>query len=100
MRLALLVAMYQAFGVHILQKLEYAGIADGPVRAEAFMNLAHRCRAAIPQDAENFDFGWSGFAGWFFRYAATINDFYRRVNEKDRTSGKGQFAPALSFGFS
>lgn len=41
MRLATLMAMHQPFGVHILQKFEGAGVAEGSVRSETLVNLAH-----------------------------------------------------------
>jgi len=85
MRLAILIAMHQSFGVHILQEFEYAGIADGPVGGETLMNLAHGRWAAIKKNAQDFDFGRGGFARGLSCHAATINDFYRRVNEKNRT---------------
>ena len=69
MRLAILAALHQAFGVHVLQKLEHAGIADGPVGAETLVNLAHGGWTASPQDAENFDFGRRGFGYGFFCHA-------------------------------
>ncbi len=40
-RLAILIAMYQRFGMHILQKFEHARVADGPVRPETLVDLAH-----------------------------------------------------------
>jgi len=85
MRLAILVAIHQPFGVHILQKFEYAGVADGPVRSQKLVNLAHGRWTAIPQDAENFDFSRSGFCCGVFCHVMMVNDFYRRVNEKNRT---------------
>ena len=40
-RLAILIAMHQPFGVHILQKFECSGVANGSLRSETLVNLAH-----------------------------------------------------------
>src|SRR6185312_12266235 len=85
MRLAILVAMYQPLGMHVLKQLEHAGVANGLVRPQAFVNLAHGGRAAIPKDAEDFDFGRGGLRCVFPCHAAMLYDCYRRVNDKNRT---------------
>ena len=63
-------------------------LAAAPATAEEFVNLAHGGRAAIPKDAEDFDFGRGGLRCAFSYHAAMVYDYCRIVNDKNRTQAE------------
>ena len=54
------VADDEAFGSHDLKHLEDGGVAGGPFLIESIVNLAHRGRLLLPEDPEEFEFGFGG----------------------------------------
>ena len=54
------VADDEALGSHDLKHLENGGVAGGAVLIESIVNLAHRGRLLLPEDLEEFEFGFGG----------------------------------------
>ena len=54
------VADNEALGGHDLEHLEDGGVAGGAILIEGIVNLAHRGRLLLPEDLEEFEFGFGG----------------------------------------
>ena len=77
------VANHEAFSSHDLEHLEDGGVAGGPVLIKDVMNLAHRGRLLLPEDLEEFEFGFCRAGdGAVFHDGQTLYEEFRNCQRK------------------
>jgi hypothetical protein len=57
------IALYQAFGQHVLEQLETGGVSDFRAFIQCFVNITHGAGPALPKNAQNGEFGFGGRPG-------------------------------------